>query len=418
MFRIAERLGLGLMAMLIIGLAGCPQKPPPPIAPAPEPASPLALQVLARENNQFASDLFHRLRRREGNLIFSPWALYHSLGLLWAGSAGATRTDIARVLVYTLDPEVIPPAYTNLQALLSAAPAAAASVSPDFKFLPALALWSPRDFTIRTEFRERAMRYFRAEILDADFQAAPQSRRQINSWVEGKTEGKITELIPEGMLNPQTNLVLAGALYFKGLWAAGFEKTQTDYASFRVSEAAEVRVRMMRQEGTFAYAQAQDVQVLTLPFQGSNLSMVLILPSALDLARFEENLSAERLQTWFTQPAPRPVTLFLPCFRIASHFEMAPVLAEMGMGSAFRPGADFSGISSAGRLFVSAAVHQAGLEVNEEGAAPPAKTSKKPDSSETPVVFRADHPFLFVIRENTTGAIIYLGRLQHPRLEE
>jgi serpin B len=220
-----------------------------------------------------------------------------------------------------------------------------------------------------------------------------------------------------------TRLVLTNAIYFKGDWTEPFKKEATQEAPFHLSREQRTTVPLMHRTDDFRYAAVDDLQILELPYgQQGHLSMVVLLPKAVDgLPQMEKKLSSENLQTWLAGLRSREVRVFLPRFKMTSQFQLKDVLESMGMTSAFTPGAaDFSRLSSEGELFLSAVIHKAFVDVNEEGTEAAAATAATVALTAAPVaqepaVFRADHPFVFLIRDNRTQSILFLGRLMNPK---
>jgi serpin B len=240
--------------------------------------------------------------------------------------------------------------------------------------------------------------------------------------VEEQTGGKIKNLLQPSHLSPNTSLVLTNAIYFKGDWSSPFSKAGTKDEVFTVTEDKRVPVPMMHRTGRLNYSDGEDFQALELPYAGDDLSMVIVLPKKMDgLARVEESLTSEKLSAWLAKLGPRRVDVALPKFKVEAGFELQKVLPAMGMPLAFTGSADFSGIDGKRDLFISAVIHKAFVDVNEEGTEAAAATAvvlARPSAVVRPppaVVFRADHPFAFLIRHNRSGSILFLGRVVNPR---
>ena len=240
------------------------------------------------------------------------------------------------------------------------------------------------------------------------------SRITINDWVEEKTEGKIEDLIPQGMIDPSTVLVLTNAIYFKGDWASQFPKDQTRDASFRVSTGVTRTVPMMSQVGEFPLATVDGLQVLGLPYRGQDIQMFVLLPSADDgLADLEARLTAENLDRWLSAAQKNEVSVRLPRFRVTSEFSLKDQLSALGMPTAFGA-ADFSGMAEGRDLQISEVVHKAFVAVDEEGTEAAAATGVIIRETSMPPEFVADHPFLFLVRDEVTGSVLFLGRMVEP----
>jgi serpin B len=221
------------------------------------------------------------------------------------------------------------------------------------------------------------------------------------------------------MLDPLTRLVLTNAIYFKGKWASQFKPELTQDAPFTLPGGEKSTVSMMNQKERFGYSETEQLQILELPYVNDDLSMVVLLPRKTDGVKdLEKQLNSDTLKNWITGLHKREVQVFFPRFKMTSEFELGQVLGEMGMPDAFSGNADFSGMTGNKDLFISAVVHKAYVDVNEEGTEAAAATGvvMRVTSVETPPpVFRADHPFIFLIRDNHTGSILFLGRLENPK---
>jgi len=257
-------------------------------------------------------------------------------------------------------------------------------------------------------------------VSPCDFKGKPDAeRKRINRWVEDHTNDRIQDLMPAGSVGPLTRLVLANAVFFKGDWAKQFKASATFSEQFKTDAGGQVVVPMMSQEASFQYGQHPGLQVLSMPYAGGDLSMVILLPEANDgLQKLEAELSAETLKQWTGRLRKTKIVVQVPKFKAESSFGLNPTMQAMGMTDAFTAGkADFSGMSDRDGLFISDAVHKAFIEVNEEGTEAAAATgiAIRPMSAQPmPVVFHADHPFLYLIRHEATGAILFMGRMMDP----
>ena len=374
---------------------------------------------VARAGNEFAADLYGRLRDNEGNLFFSPSSISLALAMTYAGAEGQTEQQMADVLHFDL-PE------RQLHAAVAALRQAA---RPDgdkagYQLRVANRLWAQEGFPIQPAFQQTLRTNYGAELEQLNFaQQAEAARQTINAWVEGQTEKKIENLLPPGVLDAMTRLVLTNAIYFKGAWTDEFKKEATKEAPFHLPNGRQLNVPLMHQNGRFDYAAIDDLQILAMPYgPDRQLSMIVLLPKKVDgLAALEKQLTSENLETWLKRMRKQEVRLFLPRFKMTSQFQLAEVLKSLGMTLAFSPQqADFSGISSNEELYISAVIHKAFVDVNEQGTEAAAATgvaigvTSAPVRDE-PVVFRADHPFVFLIRDNRSGSILFLGRLIDPK---
>jgi serpin B len=369
-------------------------------------------QALVEGNNRFAFDLYSQLRTQTGNLFLSPYSVSTAFGMASAGAAGQTQEEMTRVLHFPPQ-EKLHPTFGALQRSLDRG-----TQCGGYELRIANRAWGQSGFPFVQAFLDVTREHYGAEMQQADFQHGAEAARQvINGWVEQQTNSKIRDLFPAGSIDQNTRLVLANAIYFKGLWARQFDRSQTTDAAFHLSASEVVSVPTMRREDKFRLARAEGVQMLELPYKGEDLSMLILLPDRIDgLADLEAGLSPERLRALLDGLSEHEVPVKLPRFKIASKFELPRVLSTMGMPSAFAPGeADFSAMDGRRDLYISAAYHQAFVEVNEEGTEAAAATGIGVGITSVPPSFTADHPFLFLIRDNVTGSILFLGRVADPR---
>ncbi|MFW6107551.1 MAG: serpin family protein [bacterium] len=367
-------------------------------------------------NNAFALDLYARLcAAQDGDLFFSPFSISTALGMTYAGARGQTAAQMADTLGFAVPAERVHPAFRQLLDAL-----AEGAKSGDYQLRVANALWGQEGYGFLDPFLELTRTHYGAGLRQVDFRADAEAARQvINRWVAERTEERIRELFPPGVLTSLTRLVLANAIYFKGQWARPFDPERTREEPFTLASGRKVAVPMMHQTARFAYAERPGLQVLGLPYEGGDLAMFVLLPAEPDgLAALERGLSGESLGETLGEARRREVVVALPKFRLTSRFGLAATLAAMGMERAFTDRADFSGINGRRDLFLQAVVHKAFVEVNEEGTEAAAATGVAVGvTSVAPrpkPVFRADHPFLFLIRHRPTGAVLFLGRLARP----
>jgi serpin B len=365
--------------------------------------------------NRFAFDLYARLKGAEGNLFLSPYSISTALAMTSAGARGETAEQMAQVLFLPASGAAVHAAYGALQNDLNTAGAGGA-----FELAVANRLWGQKGYEFLSDFLALVEKNYGAGLEQVDFAADTEgSRKTINAWVERQTRDKIKDLIKPGVLDAMTRLVLTNAIYFKGKWANEFDKKLTRDEDFFLTPEKKVTAPLMHQTKHFSYFDGGDFQVLGLPYQGDRLAMVVLLPKAKDgLAALEASLSAEKLAEWIGKMRRREVQVALPRFKTTAEFGLKDTLVVMGMADAFDPAkADLSGMNGKRDLFISAVVHKAFVDVNEEGteaAAATAVVTRAGNGGGPPPVFRADHPFLFLIRDTRSGAILFLGRILDP----
>ena len=377
------------------------------------------VMALAKGDNEFATDLYARLRSdKPSNLFFSPYSISTALAMTYAGAAGRTETEMAKVLRFAMPEAKLHPAFNALRKLL-----APSDKTPGFQLRVANRLWGQTGFQFQPEFLQVTKESYGAEFGQLDFKQTEAARKTINSWVGEQTDHKIQDLLAPGVLDESTRLVLTNAIYFKARWTNEFSKAATTDAPFHLSSSQQIAVPTMQQKRRLSYGTADGLQLLELPYaEGGSLSMLILLPQEIDgLSDLERNLTSENLQKWSSGLRSRPVEVHLPKFTMTSEFSLKEVLESMGMSLAFSARADFSGMSTQEQLFISAVIHKAFVDVNEEGTEAAAATAIVMRAMgmrahpEEPVVFRADHPFVFLIRENRTQSILFLGRVVNPK---
>jgi len=379
------------------------------------------MRELVEGNSAFAFDLYRLLaeQRGEGNLFYSPYSISLALAMTYAGARGETETQMADALAFTLPQEQLHPAFNALdQALVSRGEGAEGKDEEGFRLNIANAIWGQRDYAFLDAFLDVLAENYGAGLRVLDFANAPEeSRVTINEWVSEETEGKIENLIPQGAIDPLTRLVLTNAIYFNAAWANPFEAEATKDGPFTLLDGSEVTVPMMRQTESFGYAEGEGYQAVELPYDGGEMSMVLLLPEREGFEAFEDSLDGERVQAIVEALEYRQVAVTMPTFEFDSRFGLNQVLAAMGMPAAFSGQADFSGMTDDKDLFISDVVHKAFVSVDEEGteaAAATAVVMKLSAMPEEPMEVALDHPFLFLIRDIETGTILFVGRVLDP----
>lgn len=376
------------------------------------------VKTVVRENNQFAADLYGRLARQPGNLFFSPYSISSALAMTYAGARGKTAEQMAHTLRFELPADQTHAGFRQLNADLRG------GANRPFELSVANALWAQKGYEFAPPFVQLIRKDYGGALQTVDFKTAPESACDtINRWVATETRDKIKDLIPPGAINPQTRLVLTNAIYFKSAWESEFAESATKPAPFTTGAGSKVQVPMMHAVRRTNYFENDSVQVLALPYQQNQLSLVAVLPKqAGGLAAVERDLSADRLAEWIGKAKQYEVDTFVPRYKITAEFMLKDVLAPMGMALAFSDKADFSGMTTQEPLQISQVIHKAFVDLNEKGTEAAAATAVTVKTLAMPlpqklqrVTFRADHPFVFLIRENRTGSILFMGRLETPK---
>jgi serpin B len=374
-------------------------------------------------NTEFALDLYQKLKEQPGNLFCSPYSISTALAMTRAGARGTTESEMAHVLHFTVPQENLPAAFAALTERMKRIQ------NRRITLTTANALWRQKGYHFLPAFLDQLRTGFDAESREVDFVGSPSAASgEINQWVGQKTAGKIKDIAAPGQFTSDTRLVLCNAIYFKGTWLKKFKEADTRPEPFHISTNQTVTASMMHQTGNFRTASSDDsaVQMLELPYSGRDLSMIILLPNSVlaglldaeaGLPDLERRLTAATLREWLTRldrAGEEESIVALPRFTTTQEFELSGILKSMGIPTAFGAAADFSGVDATDQLFISGVMHKAFVEVNEAGTEAAAATTVTATLKAETVRFIADHPFLFLIRDNGTGSILFLGRIVDP----
>jgi serpin B len=378
------------------------------------------LSELAEGNQAFALDLYQALlEKEEGNLFYSPYSISTAMAMTYAGARNSTEKEMADSLHFTLPQTRLHPAFNALDLSLTNLNGDG-SEEDGFQLSIANALWGQKGYEFLSEFLDTLAENYGAGLRVLDFgQDAEKARQIINDWVYQKTEEKIEDLIPKGVIDPTTRLVLTNAIYFNADWKFPFIESDTYDGDFHLMDGTVVPVPLMSQTENFQYGEGEGYQAVALPYAGDEMEMVIILPSEGRYEDFEKSLTVEKVNEILNGMQDTEVSLTLPKFKFESDFSLSDILIEMGMPSAFGVGSgtDFSGMDGTLNLVISEVVHKAFVSVDEEGteaaaatAAIIAEMSAIADFTE----MRIDRPFIFMIRDTGTNCLLFLGRVMNP----
>jgi serpin B len=370
---------------------------------------------VAQANNAFAFDLYGELSKTSGNLFFSPNSIETALAMTYSGARGDTATQMGAVLHLPATGPELNKSFRNLLMVLNGAD----GKPRGYELSVANALWGQRGYPFLPDFTGILRDDYGAGLESLNFQQdAEGSRKTINNWVAKATRQKITDLVQPGALSAATRLVLTNAIYFEGVWANTFEKEATHEEPFHITATEDKKVSLMNQTERFGYAEDDGFQALQLPYKEHKSSMIILLPRAVDgLPAIEKELLAGALTK--LKFVDQKVEVTIPKFTMTQEIGLGPVLLKMGMRDAFTPAADFSGMDGKRDLYLSAVIHKAYVQVDETGTKAAAATAAVMSLAMArpiapPPVFRADHPFIFLIQEDTTGTILFMGRVAQP----
>jgi serpin B len=374
---------------------------------------------LVRQNTDLAFSLYRRISADEGNVFLSPYSISIALAMTYAGAEGKTAEQMAQALRFTLPPERLHPAFNRLALDPAAGSAAEAGSDPAFQLNVANSIWGQTGYPFRQEYLDALALHYGAGLRLADFAGdAGGARREINDWVSQATNRKIQDIIPEGALNALTRLVLADAVYFKAAWQYPFDADGTRPAAFHLPDRVTTDVSMMRREAGLSYLRADGYAAVELPYAGGRCSMLILLPDEGRFGEVESRLDSGLLDSILAAMEHKTVALAVPKFSFEWSSGLTDGLKDLGMTDAFDPAAaDFSGIDGKRDLFVSDVLHKSFVAVDEAGTEAAAATVVIMPSAalpDTPVEFTADRPFFFLIRDNPTGTILFLGRVTNP----
>ncbi len=408
-------IAMAAVAAVTVGLFLYPYSPDQPPTADNTGSTPEGIQKVTNANNQFALEFYSELNKAEkGNLFFSPYSISAALAMTYEGAKGQTADEMKSVFHFP-ENNILRPNFAAIYNDIN-------KVDKAYELKTGNALWVQQDYPFLEDYLTTVEKYYGGKAANVDFvEETEKSRQTINSFIEEQTNNKIKDLIPEGVLNSMTRLVLTNAIYFKGTWEWEFDKSDTKERDFKITPDNKVKVDMMYMEpdkATFNYANTGELQILEMPYKDDEISMLILLPKE-NLESIE--LTTENLNKWKNQMREEKLnSIYLPKFEFDTKYSLNENLKTLGMPTAFDSGkADFSGMTGGKDLFISEVIHQAYVKVDEKGTEAAAATavvmkltSAGPDQSR---IFKADHPFIFIIQEKETGNILFLGKVIDPR---
>jgi serpin B len=418
-------LAVVLVIVLLLPLMACTQPAPGELLKSDKerissPAVSSSEQALLVEGNSaFAFELYQALRGKEGNLFYSPHSISVALAMTYAGARGETAQQMADTLQFMLEQDRLHPGFNWLDAeLASRGEGAQGKDGEGFRLNIVNAIWGQKDYEFLSDFLDVLAENYGAGLRILDFMnETEKSRLAINDWVSDQTEGRIEDLIPQGAIDALTRLVLTNAIYFNAAWEYPFDEDMTADGPFYLLDSGQVIVPMMNQTEAFGYTEGEGYQAVELPYDGNELSMVILLPASGNFQAFEKELQAQKVSDIIGGLQPTEVALTMPQFEFDSEFSLKDTLAGMGMPIAFSGDADFSGMTGTRDLCISEVLHKAFVSVDEAGTEAAAATAVIVEETaipEQPVEVTVDHPFIFLIRDIETGAVLFAGRVLNP----
>ena len=414
-----------LLLTVLLSVAGCAEgevagllQSDKPRETSPDTAT-VDLEDLVDGNSAFAFDLYQAIKEKGGNLFYSPYSISVALAMTYAGARNETEQQMADTLRFTLDQSKLHPVFNSLDLeLTSRGEGAEGKDGEGFRLNIVNEIWGQKDYEFRNEFLDVLSENYGAGLRLLDYINAPEaSRVTINDWVSDQTEGRIEDLIPQGVIDALTRLVLTNAIYFNAAWLNPFNEDITDDGDFYLLDGGKVTVPMMIQSESLGYAEGDGYRAVELPYDSRELSMVILLPDSGKFEEFEGSLDAGLVDTIKNDLIYQEVALTMPKFKFESEFGLTDTLAAMGMPVAFTGAADFSGMTGNRDLFIAEVLHKAFVSVDEAGTEAAAATAVAMSLTAAPgepVEVTLDRPFIFLIRDIETDAILFVGRMVNP----
>ena len=372
---------------------------------------------IAIANNAFAFDMYSNIVKEE-NLVFSPYSIFTAMAICYGGAGGTTQEQIASVFNYPLSKPVLEEASKNMMATIN-------SDTDNYDLSTANALWVRKEYPLNSEFSTNSKEYYGGNVTNLDFRSEPEeSRVIINNWVASKTNDKIKDLIPEELITEDTAIIITNAVYFKGTWMNEFDTANTAKRAFYNSSSNENPVDMMYTQEFFSYGESENAKILELPYKGDDLCMYIVLPEENNIEEFEDTFTiSDYNELKSSMESQYIVHTYLPKFKIDVKTELPDTLRNMGVVDAFDGNlANFSGMYNVQlvpedyNLWLDDVIHQAFIDVQEEGTEAAASTAIEATDGAIPTVleFKADHPFMFFIEDKRTGCILFMGKVENP----
>jgi serpin B len=382
--------------------------------------SPEVISTLSGLNNNFALKLYQRLSGMSGNIVLSPYSISLAMAMAYAGAAGETEKQISEVFNFPVPQQGLHPQFNALDlALASRGKGAKGQDGKDFRLNIANQIFIQDGFPVLKEYLDILALYYGAGIGILDFENNPEeSAQMINLWIEEKTEGLMKDVISEDNIKDGTKLALINTIYLNAAWKIKFSKSLTAKGDFFPEDSPSVQADMMRQKSFFPYYIGQECTAVELPYDGNEISMLLVMPETSGISAFEEQFTPDTVNNIINSLNTGEVSLFMPRFKFyGDTLKLTDILSGMGMPVAFSDNADFSGMTGKRDLEITDVIHKAYIDVNEEGTAAAGATviivgpTSAPDD---PVEIRFNRPFIFIIRDKPTGAILFMGRVSNP----
>ncbi|ABE51667.1 serpin family protein [Methanococcoides burtonii] len=375
---------------------------------------------IATANNAFAFDMYSMIESEDENIFFSPYSIFTAMAICYDGAEGSTKKQISNVFYYPLSKPVLEESSKEMIDTIN-------SANDEYDLKTANALWIRKNYPLNEQFAHNLKIYYDGNVTNVDFRNEPEKSKDIiNEWVSTNTNGKIKDIISDEMIDPyNTAIIITNAIYFKGKWINEFDIENTQKELFYNSSSNDegTLIDMMYTRQYFNYGESEDAKIVELPYKGNDLCMYIVLPEENNIDDFENRFTLSyynKLKS--SMESEKDVRIWLPKFKFNTKNELSNTLRNMGIVEAFTSNANFSSISTRGDLSISEVIHQAYIDVNEEGTEAAAATAiEATDSAPMPgqiMEFKADHPFMFFIEDKRTGSILFMGKVGSPESEE
>ncbi|XP_008059479.1 serpin I2 [Carlito syrichta] len=371
---------------------------------------------LAQENTEFAVGLYQAVSlSHKNNVVFSPLGITLILGMIQLGAKGKAQQQLRETL--RLQETSAGEELSVLKSFFSAI----SEKKQEFTFNLASALYLQEGFAVKEQYLHDNEEFFQSAIKLVDFQEAKACAEMISTWVESKTDGKIRDMFSGEEFGPLTRLVLVNAIYFKGDWKQKFRREDTQLMNFTKTDGSSVQIPMMKallrtKHGHFSES-SMNYQVLELPYKGGKFSLIVILPAEdMDIEVAEKLVTAPQIRNWVSKMQEEEVEISLPRFKVEQKLDFKKALYSLNLTEIFRHGCDLSGITDSSDVYVSQVTQKVSFEINEDGSEAATLTGMH-----VPVImslvqnqFVANHPFLFIMKDNPTESILFMGRVTDP----
>ncbi len=418
-----KKILLILMAFVLMGLVACSQAAAAEILQSEksrntEPrVSQNEMATLVDGNSEFAFDLYQVLKEGGGNLFYSPYSISVVLGMTFAGARGETERQMADTLNFTLPQDSLHPAFNSLDIdLASRGKGARGKDGGAFRLNIVNAMWGQKNFPFLPEFLDVLSENYGSGLRIVDFVNEPEpSRITINDWVSKQTKGRIKDLVPPGIIQPKTRFILTNAIYFNAAWKYRFKGNAKSDGTFELLDGTKIKTDMMSREEKYGQAWGMNYQAIELPYDGDELSMVILLPARGQFEDFENSMDYQTVSSIISDLSESKTRLEMPKFTFESAYDLKSVLKEMGMPIAFSPGgADLSGMTGDRNLYIAEVMHKGFISVDKSGTEAAAASFSMGNFIGRAASITVDRPFIFLIRDIETGTILFMGRVLNP----